>query len=114
MNSERCEVLKTIDSINTVNKFRLIIDQLNEDSIQLLFECFYNLPLNCTTKKEKLILKKYKKLFLTVQKRQFTLEAAKKFLVQNFRVLKQVVSVILHSDVCLKFALSLVDDGQGV
>ena len=98
MNLESCDVLRTISDVDSVRKFRLILEELDENAIRLLFECLYNLPLNATTREEKALLKKYKKVFALTHKRQFTLQAAEAYLA--LRVVKQTVTLVIQSLLC--------------
>ena len=107
MNQEQCELLQSILNIKGVRQFRKELESFQDEKIEFLLECFLNAEQLAKSKKDKVIVKKHKKVF-EAAKKVLTIKSTKSFLKKNFPVLKKIVASFLHSIVCGTIASAIV------
>jgi hypothetical protein len=107
MNQQQCDLLQAILEIKNSKQFKSVLKNLDEEKVEFLIECLINAEQLATSRKDKLLVKKYKRIF-NFAKKVANIKAAKEFLRKNFPVLKKTIAAFIHSIVCGTIASAIV------
>ena len=95
MNTETAGVLLTIASTRKLKHLRDLLKDLSSKAIQFILEFLLNYPDFAVSAAERLIVKKYRKVFRTLSKRAFNDRKAKQFIVKHYRLVRKIAQKYL-------------------
>ncbi len=114
MSPEECTSLREVLNLKNVKQFRQHLLELEDKQIELLIECFINLPKLAVSKKDKTLVNKHHRIFKQAIRKVLNLRAAKTFLVKHFKLLKKVIATVAYETVCGEIAEAISENGSSI